>query len=115
MYDKLGAHWAGTLLGLVQIAIIPIPVIFWKYGHRIRMKSALISSMRVDEDRREAKRKRTKTTTLAKGSPSTVTPEDGDVEKALESTERAVNAVGEFGVTGTRKRENEHMEDKEFG
>ena len=56
MYAKLGPHWAGTLLGLVQVAIIPIPVVFWRYGGRIRMKSALISSMQKDKERLEGKR-----------------------------------------------------------
>lgn len=55
MYANLGPHWAGTLLGLVQVAIIPIPVVFYKYGARIRMKSALISSMQADKARLEGK------------------------------------------------------------
>jgi hypothetical protein len=57
MYTTLGPHWAGTLLGLIQIAIIPIPVLFYKYGHKIRMKSTLISSMQRDKDRLENKRR----------------------------------------------------------
>ena len=57
MYTKLDPHWAGTLLGLVQVAIIPIPVVFYKYGHRIRMKSALIRSMQQDKERLESKRR----------------------------------------------------------
>ena len=58
MYSTLGPHWAGTLLGLLQVAIIPIPVIFYKYGHKIRMKSTLIQQMRNDQDRLEGKRAR---------------------------------------------------------
>ena len=57
MYAKLDPHWAGTLLGLIQIAIIPIPVVFYRYGHRIRMKSALIRSMQQDKDKLESKRR----------------------------------------------------------
>jgi len=56
MYSRLGPHWAGTLLGLVQVAIIPIPVVFYKYGAGIRRKSALISRMQVDKARLEGKR-----------------------------------------------------------
>lgn len=56
MYAKLNPHWAGTLLGLLQVAIIPIPLVFWKYGHKIRMKSALIQSMQKDRERLEGKR-----------------------------------------------------------
>ncbi|MCJ1362806.1 hypothetical protein MMC16_001912 [Acarospora aff. strigata] len=58
MYKTLGPHWAGTLLGLVQVAIIPIPVVFYKYGAKIRRKSALISSMQADKVRLDGKRER---------------------------------------------------------
>lgn len=57
MYTKLNPHWAGTLLGLIQVAIIPIPLIFYKYGHKIRMKSALIRSMQQDKEKLESKRR----------------------------------------------------------
>ncbi|KAK3371366.1 putative transporter protein [Lasiosphaeria ovina] len=40
MFDGLGIQWASTLLGAVAVVLIPIPVIFYMYGHRIRAKSA---------------------------------------------------------------------------
>ncbi|RDW93273.1 MFS transporter [Aspergillus mulundensis] len=58
LYDALGPNWAGTLLGLLEVAIIPIPFVFYKYGYKIRMKSALISRMQEDKKRLERKRKR---------------------------------------------------------
>ncbi|KAL3463808.1 major facilitator superfamily domain-containing protein [Aspergillus heterothallicus] len=58
LYDALGPNWAGTLLGLLEVAIIPIPFVFYKYGHVIRRKSALISRMQEDKKRLERKRKR---------------------------------------------------------
>ena len=66
MYAKLNPHWAGTLLGLLQIAIIPIPVVFYKYGHRIRMKSALIRTMQQDKEKLESKRRSGVTTAKLK-------------------------------------------------
>ncbi|MCJ1399018.1 hypothetical protein MMC11_002220 [Xylographa trunciseda] len=39
MFNALGVNWASTLLGCVAILLIPIPVIFLKYGARIREKS----------------------------------------------------------------------------
>ena len=39
MFNSLGVNWAGTLLGCVALILVPIPVIFWKYGARIRQKS----------------------------------------------------------------------------
>ncbi len=56
LYKRLGANWAGTLLGMLEIIIIPIPFIFYRYGAKIRMKSVLISSMRDDQERGERKR-----------------------------------------------------------
>ncbi|KAL4780938.1 major facilitator superfamily domain-containing protein [Aspergillus varians] len=57
LYDGLGPNWAGTLLGLLEVAIIPIPFVFYKYGYKIRMKSALISRMQEDKLKLERKRK----------------------------------------------------------
>ena len=58
MYRALGPNWAGTLLGLLEVMIIPIPFVFYKYGHKIRQRSALIREMRENEERQERKRKR---------------------------------------------------------
>ena len=58
MYRALGPNWAGTLLGLLEVMIIPIPFVFYKYGHRIREKSSLIKEMRENEERQERKRRR---------------------------------------------------------
>ncbi len=60
MYRTLSPHWAGTLLGLLEVALIPIPFAFYKYGHRIRMKSTLISSMQRDNERLEGKKTKEK-------------------------------------------------------
>lgn len=39
MYHKLGVDWASSLLGFITIAMIPIPVVFFIYGKRIRAMS----------------------------------------------------------------------------
>lgn len=56
LYRALGANWAGTLLGLLEVAIIPVPFIFYRYGHKIREKSVLIRQMREIEEKQEAKK-----------------------------------------------------------
>lgn len=56
MYNALGANWAGTFLGLLEVALIPIPFIFYRYGHKIRERSVLIREMREIEEKQEAKR-----------------------------------------------------------
>ncbi|KAI2634388.1 MFS general substrate transporter [Hypomontagnella submonticulosa] len=39
MFNGLGIQWASTLLGCVAALLVPIPVIFYLYGHKIRAKS----------------------------------------------------------------------------
>ncbi|QSS51348.1 polyamine transporter 1 [Histoplasma capsulatum var. duboisii H88] len=56
MYAKLGPNWASTLLGLLEVMIIPIPFVFYKYGHKIRMKSAMIRAMQADKAKLAGKR-----------------------------------------------------------
>lgn len=58
MYNTLGANWAGTLLGLIEVLIIPIPFVFYLYGGKIRQRSTLISTMQEDKKRMERKRLR---------------------------------------------------------
>ena len=39
MYDRLGVHWASSLLGLLSLAMCIIPFAFIKYGDRLRANS----------------------------------------------------------------------------
>lgn len=36
MFHRLGVEWATSLLAFLSLAMIPIPVLFWKYGKEIR-------------------------------------------------------------------------------
>ena len=45
MYAALGPNWAATLLGLIMVVLIPIPCAFYKFGHKIRLRSTVIKSM----------------------------------------------------------------------
>lgn len=51
MYLALGPNWSNSLLGFIQISLIPIPFIFWKKGKIIREKSLRIKSARGEEER----------------------------------------------------------------
>jgi len=44
MYHKLGDQWATTLLAFLTVAMMPFPIIFFKYGKKIRGKSRFASS-----------------------------------------------------------------------
>ncbi|CAI7666990.1 unnamed protein product [Penicillium pancosmium] len=39
MYHKLGVDWASSVLGFITIAMIPIPILFFFYGAKIRAMS----------------------------------------------------------------------------
>lgn len=45
MFKALHVNWAGTLLGFVALALVPIPVVFWKFGARIRARSKFAPTM----------------------------------------------------------------------
>lgn len=39
MFQNLGIQWASTLLGCLAAVLVPIPVGFYFFGKRLRMKS----------------------------------------------------------------------------
>jgi MFS family permease len=51
MFQKLGINWAGTMLGLLECLLIPIPFVFYKWGSKIRDRSPVIRKMREDQER----------------------------------------------------------------
>ncbi len=36
MYEGLGVDWATSVLGFVCVALVPFPLLFWRYGKKIR-------------------------------------------------------------------------------
>ncbi|KAI0882955.1 fluconazole resistance protein 1 [Annulohypoxylon maeteangense] len=39
MYDRLGYGWGNTLLGFLALAFVPGPILFYKFGERLRAKT----------------------------------------------------------------------------
>lgn len=39
MFNNMGVNWAGLLLGLFALAMVPVPLLFIKYGKTLRQKS----------------------------------------------------------------------------
>jgi hypothetical protein len=39
MYEGIGGHWTSTLLGLMALALVPVPWVLLRYGDRVRAKS----------------------------------------------------------------------------
>lgn len=46
MFDKLGPRWAGTLLGLLEVVLIPIPFYFYLKGSMIRGRSPVVAKLK---------------------------------------------------------------------
>jgi len=42
MYRGMGIEWATSLLGFISVSLVPLPFIFFCYGHRIRARSSYI-------------------------------------------------------------------------
>ena len=40
MFNNLGVDWAGSLLGFLAVAFLPIPFLFYIYGERLRKHSS---------------------------------------------------------------------------
>jgi len=45
MYEGIGVHWTSTLLGLVALALVPVPWVLLRYGDRVRAKSRFASEV----------------------------------------------------------------------
>jgi hypothetical protein len=73
------------MLGIIEAAMIPIPLVFYRYGHRIRQKSVLIRSMREDQEKLDTKKR-----------------------KAVERQERL--ELKDVGVAGEKDVENKEFE-----
>jgi hypothetical protein len=71
MYESLTPQWAGTLVGLLEVLIIPIPFVFWRYGAQIRSKSKAVRQLREDQDRMDEKRARWEAKKKARAEKST--------------------------------------------
>lgn len=41
MYDALGIGWGTSLLGFISVATMPVPLLFWFYGERLRNSKRL--------------------------------------------------------------------------
>ena len=52
MFEGMGIEWAATLLGCVALVLVPMPVIFYMFGRRIRAKSKFAPAPDIEQDKR---------------------------------------------------------------
>ncbi|KAI8931089.1 hypothetical protein NX059_012100 [Plenodomus lindquistii] len=82
MFEGMGVQWASTLLGCVAVVLVPMPVIFYKYGRGIRAKSKFAPAPDIEQDKRRDEEGR-----VGQGSESTVVEEVGG-EGSREAVEK---------------------------
>jgi len=49
LFVRLGVNWGASLLGFLALAFVPVPVLFYIYGARIRAKSQFAPTPKFDE------------------------------------------------------------------
>jgi len=58
MFHNLGVEWAGSLLGFLAVAFMPIPFLFYIFGERLRKNSPYaptnLGKKKVDEENQES-------------------------------------------------------------
>lgn len=54
MFNNLGIQWAATLVGCLALVMVPIPILFYIFGGRIRAKSEFAPTKKSDGEEREA-------------------------------------------------------------
>ena len=69
MFNGLGVQWAATLLGCVAAVLVPIPIVFYIYGARLRARSAFAPVMQAPSDQEEEHQEGEKADGLAAHSP----------------------------------------------
>jgi len=42
LYNNLGYGWGNSLLGFIALAFVPVPILFLKFGERIRQNSKYV-------------------------------------------------------------------------
>ncbi|OTA55847.1 MFS general substrate transporter [Hypoxylon sp. EC38] len=101
MYSTLSPQWAGTLLGLLEAAMIPIPLIFYRYGAQIRAKSPIIRQMREDQEKNERRAARARKRKEGRQGEQTTT----EPTLAKEVGENPISGDPEKGAAGPSVRD----------
>ncbi|KAF2186368.1 MFS general substrate transporter [Zopfia rhizophila CBS 207.26] len=58
MFDGMGIEWASTLLGCVGLLLVPMPIVFYLFGKKIRMKSKFTPAPDIEQDNRRDEERR---------------------------------------------------------
>ena len=102
MYEAMTPRIAGTLLGLLELVLIPIPWVFYRRGERIRARSPVIRQMRDEQARNDRKRARVaaKNQQQGQGAAVVVAPPEAVGGGAVDGGEAAATGMEPKVVNG---------------
>lgn len=93
MYEDLGLGWAGSIPAFLALACVPVPFLFWKYGHTIRAKckyaseaEAFLQKIRESQAATAKQAETTPAESAVVASGEATTTEDDAQEKDTRST-----------------------------
>jgi hypothetical protein len=93
MYATLTPRWAGTLLGLLEVILVPIRIIFYYHGDKIRGRSRVIRQMREDAARNEGRAAK-QAARLARRAAAAAVTREVVMEKGSEDIEAQLGSNG---------------------
>jgi len=101
MFDRLGINYAGTLLGCLAAACVPIPITFYLYGKKLRQKSKFAPTMAVKKPVDEEESGSDEEMQFA-ALHATRSRADHDAQIRSRTRTRTNDSTGLTGLTGTR-------------
>jgi DHA1 family multidrug resistance protein-like MFS transporter len=81
MFNGMGIQWAATLLGCVALVLVPMPVVFYVFGKRIRAKSKFAPAPDIEQDKRRDEESKYSNEEAAAGSASAGSEEERVLER----------------------------------
>lgn len=89
MYKDLGIHWASTIPAFLALACVPFPFLFYKYGHKIRVKCKFAAQSeafmkRLAESQRQAEESEEKAAAADANAPHDELSTDGDASTIVD-------------------------------
>lgn len=84
MFNGMGIQWAATLLGCVAFILVPMPVVFYIFGKKIRAKSKFAPAPDIEQDRQRDEESRMGQDELDRASRGSTTEGEDSRERALE-------------------------------
>jgi DHA1 family multidrug resistance protein-like MFS transporter len=81
MFNGMGIQWASTLLGCVAAVLVPMPVVFYLFGKRIRSRSNFAPAPDIQQDKRKDEESKGGNVGDEAGSGSTERGEEGELRK----------------------------------